>query len=430
MAKQLVSFEFQKLIPAENLEEIRTVFDPTSIVDPRSDFYIHREETELRKLAFDLQQAQGYFHAFLCGHRGSGKSTELRRICLDPAIQKKYTTIFLSAKDFGSELTHLSHDALLVEIGFELVRTGHISENLKKELDSWGLEVVRTFLKGEEAKAEAGAKANAWFAYFKAQLLTRREWKTEERQILEPRVQDLIGILNRMAVELKNASDKSLLVIVDDLEKGESDAHKQMYDRLFQDCYEILTQPRFTIVYTLPIYFRAIPGSRIPNDELYAFSACRLYPPEEKAKEIPKLDQEGEGYKLMRKFVESRLKSPEVIGEEELEELLRIGGGLFRETARAIREAAYFAIIRKGDRISMEDVRQVFNQIKKEYQPLVRGDAVNIMKSVLENNIGWVEGVEPYLQSRAIVEYENGDLWLEVRHVLKSYVRGIPVKNG
>jgi hypothetical protein len=430
MVKQKIDFEFQELIPAGSLQEIRTVFDPTFNVDPRSPFYISRRDTELQKLVFDLKQTQGYFYAFLCGHRGSGKSTELRRICLDPEILEKYLPVFISAKDFGSELVHLTHDALLVEIGLALVKTGHVSKTLCKELDSWGLEVVKTFLKGEQAQAEVGAKADAWFAYFKAQLATRREWKTEERQILEPRVQDLIGILNRMAVELKNHADKSLLVIVDDLEKGESDAHKQMYLRIFQECYEILTQPRFTIIYTLPVYFRAIPGSRIPNDELYAFPACRLYPVEEKAKDLPELDRDCEGYKLMRKFVESRLKSPDAIPGEELDELLLIGGGLFRETARAIREAAYFAIVRGGGSISMEDVRQVFNQIKKEYQPMIRGEAVNIMKAALECKTGWVEGVEPYLQSRAVVEYENGDLWLEVRHVLKSYVRGLPVKNG
>ncbi len=38
--------------------------------------------------------------------------------------------------------------------------------------------------------------------------------------------------------------------------------------------------------------------------------------------------------------------------------------------------------------------------------------------------------VEPYLQSRAVVEYENADLWLDVRYVLKAYVKGLGSDGG
>jgi hypothetical protein len=73
----------------------------------------------------------------------------------------------------------------------------------------------------------------------------------------------------------------------------------------------------------------------------------------------------------------------------------------------------------------MADTRKVFEQVKKEYQPLIRGKAINILKEVQSSAQGWVDGVEPFLQSRAVVEYENGDLWLDLRHVLKEYVSGL-----
>ncbi len=138
----------------------------------------------------------------------------------------------------------------------------------------------------------------------------------------------------------------------------------------------------------------------------------------------PPLSKDHAGYKLMREFVEKRVKNRhEMFRGDALDELLRIGGGLFRETARAIRDAAYMAISRNGDRIEPRDAERVFNQVKKEYQPIIRGEAVGVLKRVLNSAQGWVEGVEPFLQSRAVVEYENGDLWLDVRHVLKPYIR-------
>ena len=50
---------------------------------------------------------------------------------------------------------------------------------------------------------EIGAKASLWFTYFKAQLSSRREWKHQQKLLLEPKVQDLIDILNRMAMDFK-----------------------------------------------------------------------------------------------------------------------------------------------------------------------------------------------------------------------------------
>ncbi len=419
---------FATITPATTMLEVWQVFEPTLVVDPTSEFYIPRTDPKLQKLTFDLKH-KANLHAFLCGHRGSGKTTELNRLCLDREIRDTYLTLFLTAQEFGSEVVHLTHDALLVEIGLALTDEGKkwgMPDALGEELNRWGRQVVNSFVHDEAIKAEVGAKANAWLAFFKAQLGTRREWKREEMLKLEPRIQDLIDILNRMAQELKNRSRKQLLVVIDDLEKGESDAHKEMHGRLFQEGYETLVQPRFAIIYTLPIYFRSLAGSRIPIDELYAFSAVHLYEREQKRALVPRLDTEEEGYRLLHSFVAKRLRAPAVVfADGVLDELLRIGGGLFRETARAIHEAAYFAHSRGAERVEMADAQQVFTQVKKEYQPMIRGAAIPLLRQVLECDQGWVDGVEPYLQSRAVVEYENGDLWLDLRYVLKAYVQAM-----
>lgn len=419
--------EFETIIPATSLAEVWDVFEPTLLIDPRSEFYIQRTDPKLQNLTFKLKKTKSDLHAFLCGHRGSGKTTELNRLCHDPEIQSTYETVFLTAQDFGSEVVHLTHDALLVEVGLALVRTGKVSASLEEELNTWGRQVVTSYVQDSELKAEVGAKANAWLAFFKAQLSTRRDWKREEKLKLEPRIQDLIDILNRMGQEIKNGTSKKLLVIIDDLEKGESDAHKEMHTRLFHDNYDTLVQPRFSLIYTLPVYFRGLPSSRIPSDELFAFSAVRLYERDQKAATAPALKSGQEGYVLMRSFVEKRLVDHSAIfAEGVFDELLRIGGGLFRETARAIYEAAYFAQQRGASRIEGEDARKVFEQVKKEYQPQIRGEAIKILKEVHSTAQGWVDGVEPFLQSRAVVEYENGDLWLDLRYVLKEYVNGLP----
>ncbi|MGH2397960.1 MAG: hypothetical protein ACRDFW_13505 [bacterium] len=58
---------------AQTLEEVWANFDPTLAVDPATQFYIARQDDRLHSLRFELMRARGDFHAFLCGHRGSGK---------------------------------------------------------------------------------------------------------------------------------------------------------------------------------------------------------------------------------------------------------------------------------------------------------------------------------------------------------------------
>ncbi len=418
---------------ATTLEDVMDVFDPNRAMDPQSKLYIPREDVGLRKLSTKLKTTKYRLHAFLCGHRGSGKTTELKRLISDPGITDRYQTVYLTTAAFGDDPVHLTHDALLVEIGLKLIEYGKspgMNPKLEDELEAWGQEIVKTYLHDEAALAEAGAGAKTWIAFFKAQLKTRYEWKTQEKQILEPKVQDLIDIVNRMAQDLKNRGGKELLVVVDDLEKGESSVHKDMHLRLFQEYYETLTQPRFSIIYTLPVYFRALPGRRVPSDQLFAFPALRLYKKEEKTRDRPPLSKDLNGYRVMRRFIAQRLGDPAILGDDQLDELLLIGGGLFRETARAVSEAAFFAHLRGGSRIEKEDVENVFHEIKKGFQPLIRGDAVDILKAVLESKEGWVTGVEPFLQSHAVVEYENHDLWLDLRYVLKPYVRRLTRDDG
>lgn len=95
------------------------------------------------------------------------------------------------------------------------------------------------------------------------------------------------------------------------------------------------------------------------------------------------------------------------------------------DTDAAIADAADYALDRAAEKISMEDARKVFNSLKKDYQPSIRGDAINILGEVVKRKKGWVDNVEPFLQSRAVVEYENGDVWLDVRYVLKAYLKAL-----
>lgn len=426
----VVTMNYSPIKKVESLKDVPAAFHPNQILNPDSEFYVERDDLQLKLLFKRLVNAPSNMHAFLCGHRGSGKTTELLRICRNREINEKYHTVYLTAQEFGSDTVHLTHDAILVEIGRSFIDEKNapcIDDRLVKMFDDWGAKVTSTFIHDASIKQEIGAKPNLWVAFYKGILASRKEWKIEEKRSFEPQVQNLVSILNLMAQEIRNNTCKKLLVIVDDLEKGDSDAHRKMHERIFQDNFDTLVQPNFSIIYTLPVYFRGLESSRIPADHLYAFSAVRLYEQKYKGMDKPPLNHDSEGYRLMRSFIEKRIVDFSNIfeSEEVFEEILRIGGGLFRETERAMTDAAFIADLYDSEKIDLKTVEKVFNEVKKEYQPAIRGSAVKILKEVLRKPNGWVPGIEPFLQSKAVVEYENGDLWLDLRHVLKPYVKGL-----
>lgn len=416
------------LNPAKNLDEVLDLFELTAEVNVQSDFYITRDEDGLRKLTKKLLRNR-QFHGFLCGHVGSGKTTELMRLKADKKITALYFPLLISVKDLKIDNAHLTHDALLLGMGLQLIEQTNqqqLSRQYTDELNQWGKTLLNTFIKDERIDAQVGTKADAWLVFFKSMLTSRNQWKYEEKQLLEPKVLDLIDILNRMAQEIQNNTGKRLLVMIDDLEKGDSNAEKNMHQRLFSEYFNVLTQPDFNIVYTLPVYYRALTGKRIDKSLIFAFSAVRIYEPEDKGENVPPLNKQSPGYQLIEKFIHQRLdKSVQLFELGVLDELIRIGGGLFRDTDTAIAEAADYAIDRDSQTVSLEDCQKVFNSVKKGFQPTITGDDVTLLGTVLNQKKGWVKGVEPFLQSRAVVEYENGDVWLDVRYVLKAYLRSL-----
>lgn len=419
--------------PAKDIKSLWRIFNPANIISSQSSFYVERSENSLQKLPFELEESDGAFKGFLCGHVGSGKTTELLRLCEDPALKKQFCTIYLSVSTFQYDQVTLTHDALLVEIVKAMlneVKTQNLnlSRDYEKDLNDWGKTIIDIFVHDDSVKVQAGAKASALWAYFKAQLSTRSSWTQTEKLILEPKVQDLIALLNSLAIEFKHKVNKSFLIILDDLEKGESEKDKQMHYRLFNDYYNELIQPQINIIYSLPVYFRSLPTKRVEDDKIYSFSSVRLYELAQKSETRPTLDIDGEGYQLIRNFIANRIDNQNtdlLFAPHTIDELIRIGGGLLRETARCIREAAFHAIQRDATIIEREDVLHTFNKVKKDYQPQIRGKAIKVLKQVSECETGWVDDVEPHLQSGAVVEYENGDFWLDVRYPLKSFVANV-----
>lgn len=410
--------------PAKNLEDLLDLFERDQGSKLNDNFYVERQEQGLIKLTKKLKRNRR-FHGFVCGHVGSGKTTELKRLESDSQIQKIYQPIFISVDDLNIDVVNLTHDALMLNIALKLMaQFDWLKTQFEGEIDKWGRTLIKTILDESDADGKAEAKTPMlWFVKFSASLRFRHNMKEEQKRQLEPKVADLIEILDRMAFAFFEKEQKHILVMVDDLEKGSTDSHKQMHQRLFSEFYNILTAPSFNIIYTIPVYFKSTKNHRIESQSIYSFTACRLYDITQKHNNKPTIDTSSEGYQLVKNFILQRIDNKvELFEPDVLDELILIGGGLFRDTENVIVDAAENALDRDANKINLADCKQVFDQLKKSYQPMVTGRTKEILQQIMQTEDSWVEDVEPLLQSRAVLEYENGDLWLDVRYVLKTYI--------
>jgi len=411
-----------KFIKAGNLEDAWYNFEPSlSLPFPKGEpFFVQRDDYTLERMRKNIIRHKGTVKKFfLCGHTGSGKSTELNRLAQDRELNETFFVIKALAE--GLDINNLTYIDLLLLMGFEIHRTAvkdsniKVPNNLKKELEDWSIKVVKTFDKNDSIEAEVRAGAGAWITSFWTRMKTRSDYKTQKKQVIDPKLGDLITIIDNLAIHIKNKTGKPPLMIFDDLEKGTSLEKKK---ELFSDNYSNIAAPRLHALLTLPVAFRAMPGNEIPADQIYTYPSVKIY--EMPTKKSKKTVWNLQGKQTMARFIETRIDS-KLIDENARDEIILIGNGIFKETCRAMQLAIDHAEANKRGKVTQADAEFVFNEIKKDFQPMLRDDEVAVCKNVLKNH-RWTEGVEPLIYANAVVEYENADVWLDLRHSIKDLV--------
>ena len=105
-------------------------------------FYVNRPGNPTSRLERELTRPyrQPPKH-FFSGHRGSGKSTELRRLAVQPAIRQRFWPIHFSIGD-NADVNNLDFRDVLLAIGGQMYHHyrksgGKLPKQMLAELDSW-----------------------------------------------------------------------------------------------------------------------------------------------------------------------------------------------------------------------------------------------------------------------------------------------------
>ena len=409
----------EDFIVASDLDLAWSNFDPFFPLPVNCPFHVEREGKPLNKLIRALlrehRQPPKYFFS---GHRGCGKSTELNRLTADEEIKQKFFVVKYSVKDV-CDVNNLDYVDVLFSIGAQLYLQytdagKELRPELKEALESWKediIEQVREEIASFETSMDVGLKA--FFLSILAKIRAEDSTRKTIRKKIEPRLSELIDKINMIAADIEGKERKKVLVLIDDLDKPNLDQAK----KIFYDNYTAITQPACAIVYTVPI-------SMFFAQEFTAIRENRYFLPNIKLHHKKDRDHlYDKGYDLMKSFVSKRMRE-DLIEPDALEFAIKMGAGVFRETARIMQIAADSAIENDRDSIIKEDVERAEREIRSDFKRILKSEDYKTLKEICKNNeICGIERIGHLLHNLSVLEYMNDETWCDIHPTLEELLK-------
>jgi len=403
----------EEFIVADDLDLAWSNFDPFYPLPAGCPFHVEREGKPLNRLIRALlrthRQLPKYFFS---GHRGCGKSTELNRLAADERIRQKFFVVKYSVRDV-CDVNNLNYVDVLFSIGAQLflqyADSGReLRPELMKDLEAWRTSIEWVREKESSFETSVGGGIQGFFVSVMAKIRAEATTRNIIRQTIEPRLSELIEKINLIVADIEGREGKSVLVIIDDLDKP----NLEQATEIFYNNQTAITQPVCHIVYTVPISmffaqeFTAIRETRflLPNIKLHTRNdRTSRYEP---------------GYDLLKTFIFKRMKE-NLIEPDAVDLAIKMGAGVFRETTHIMQIAADSAIERGRDCITKEDVENAGQEIRSDFKRILKTDDYVILKELYENNkIQGIDKIGHLLHNLSVLEYENGENWCDIHPTL------------
>lgn len=387
----------------------------------------------------DAHAADFPFKAFLVGHPGVGKTTELTRLLLD--LEDKFTGLRLSVLSELNPGSLRFYDILLL-ILIRIVETvtspkiigftdPAVEELLARVRDHLSTKWTKRFR--VDAKDFGGGLELPFFKLrANIKLGSTKEHGEEDYQLSF--VSDLVALMNDVLTESnkllsKHKSNRKFLVVLEDLEKLGLDA--QTMKSLFVGLQPHLAGLDAHFIITIPVWLKYSDDQvfgLLPSFQCFVLPDLPVY--------AKNHDKDGEVIGALVSVVQARadesLFEPNV-----LEALCIASGGNLRDLFALIRDAMLAARLRSAVAISSADAEGAVASLRNEYKQLLGStseseDKVTLdgkldrLKALYERSDPAVEVPDPVLylllRQRCALQY-NGEGWIGVHPLVVDLLR-------
>lgn len=367
----------------------------------------------------------------LTGHRGSGKSTELRRLQAD-LENEDFLVVYLDVQ-VTLDLADVEYLDVLLAIAQNLEDSARqhklkLSDNLLQDVQDWFFneeiiteEEVHDYERTLGANYELGAEVPL-FAKMMASLTGKIRTGSAKRRLvrekIEPQLEELIHLLKSLVdnVQIKAQENgfAGLVIIVDSLEKM---MLRQVNDQtnhalLFVEHAEQLRSIPCHTVYTVPV--------SLLNDR----NLVNFYEGVDLIPMVKVADAEREpskiGRDLMYEAVTRRVNTTKLFEQPDLVyKLIDASGGVMRDLMHLLLFAADFTP--RDGTITSQAVEKAIHKLVRLYDRLIHEEDLDLLLQISRNvHTGMSARLAKLMYNRLVLPYINDDNWRDLHPAVRE----------
>jgi len=427
------------LRPAETLADAAITLDPAPLVTDAEMNAFYRTEIQsargvdrLGRIRIDLEDAlrwERQYKAFLMGHPGVGKTTELLR--LTRSFEAQLEPLYISVISELNPGSFRYYDVLLlilvrlVEAASSPTRIGFEEHKLKlllKRVQDCLTGKWNDYLQTREANVEVGF--DVFFAKIKGTLKQGRTFKKDEQRFEASFVTELVDLMNDVFDECnemaQKANGKRWIVILDDLEK--LGIEQSPLQTLFSGLRASLQDLRMNMIFTIPVWLHF---SKDANDILPSNFQRVVLPDIPVYNKDKQLDSHS--VRALTEVIHSRIE-PSLLEDGVAERCIRGSGGSLRDLFRLLRDGIVTARIRGASKVALPHVEEAIRDLRNDYKNRLgstsQADAEVTLEQKIERLVqiykredATAEVPDPVLynllRQRFVLQY-NGTAWMGI----------------
>ncbi len=416
--------------PADNLEDVIFLFNPQRALDDEYlRFYVDRGSPARQHMATllevnDLQRGQPVKLLFT-GHSGSGKSTELNRLCQD--LEPNYFVAKVSTSSIVQPTDLTAVDVVLIA-AMALFRAatdekvvGRAPAQRLSDLWQGMSDFVRDRVFGklpyrEPAEGlELGAKVSALVFEFETKYKTEAASREQIRERMKDRLSEVFERVNELADFIRVTTGRPVVLVFDDTDKPDPQRARQ----LFFDNATTLRSFGSSVIYTFNI---ALWYDRDFNQHKEQYGQRVLLP------NIGLRRRDGapneEGWRLMQQILQRRMHEM-MATDDATRALIGASGGLVRTLIGLTQFAAVNALGRGVRRIEPVDVERAVVELRNDFiAALASTDYELLAARHADKRLSKNSGVQDLLQALALLQYEDENgTWCDVHPVVEKLLQ-------
>lgn len=331
-----------------------------------NDFYIRREDTPTHDLVNLLSISDTTAKFLLAGHRGSGKTTELRR--LEQLCKADHTLVWVDT-DTALDKFNIGYAEVIVLIVMNIVeQLAQIGYHIPKELEQDLLNSLAKMTYQSQNEAVGALQISKVFQDLGMPLKVGFQSETMKTLQVRPALSEIIERVNAIIAEAEQARSR-LLVIVDGLDRIDHRAALEIFSS------SLMIAINCHIVYAIPIALRYSAAFRQPMesfDKCFDLTNIPVFKCDSSGR--PTAEHDRAGRHILTEVVKKRLNSLSLRDDygslfqpDALELLCEKSGGIVRDLLRLVQNACRFALQEKVHQITLSIAQRVLREERSNY---------------------------------------------------------------